>query len=206
MLYVKQVDIPTYSKQLKILTTWKGFSVPQEILRRPDGSVVVAEMGTGRLLWVEPNGVLRTPVVEALEGPLGLAPAGDHAVYVTEWHGGKLSRVDLNTGTRTVLLKGLAEPEGIDILPDGRVALVEVGFKRILLVDPKTRGYHVIASGLPIGFRALRQVECGAWSQPKGTPWSGWTPCSLSCSAKGDIYFTSDIETAVYRLRRIGGD
>jgi DNA-binding beta-propeller fold protein YncE len=126
-------------------------------------------------------------VIGGLEGPVGLvgAPKGD--VYLTEAFAGMVSKVESN-GEKTVIAKDLKMPEGIALAPDGKLIVAEVGAKRIVEIDPQSGKVSEIAGNLPIGL-------AGA---PGGLPTN--IPTGVGVGASGTIYFSSDIENAIYKV------
>ncbi len=76
-----------------------GLQGPGHALMMDDGSILVTEMPTGRLLLVVgDDGKKATVVAEKLVTPGYLAWAGEDAVYVTELMAGVVSRIELATG------------------------------------------------------------------------------------------------------------
>lgn len=177
---IQQVNRRTYAKTAE----WTDFTAPGDALEAPDGTLVVAETGTGRVLRVRGPAVAERDVVaDGLRGPRGLAwaDADRTSVYVTEAGGGRLLRLTLDTGTQTVVAEGLRQPEGVALLPDGGIAVMEVAARRLTRVAPDGTTAE-LAGALPVGhangpslFRSL----------------------AVSPAA---IYFNSDVENAVYRL------
>jgi sugar lactone lactonase YvrE len=181
---VQKVD----RKTGKSLAIWHGFAAPCDALELPNGKILVAELGKGQLTLA--NGDKpedRTPVATDLQGPLGLAMAGDDAVYLTEI-AGILSRVDLKTGEKTVIAEGLALPEGIDVDANGMIVLAEAAKQQVVMIDPASGEKTVIASGLPIGLQGI-----------EGVPPS-YIPTGVAAGSKGVVYVSSDLENAIYKL------
>jgi sugar lactone lactonase YvrE len=167
-----------------------GFSAPHDALELEDGSLLVAELGTGRLLRVSGGeGQERTAVAEGLGGPMGLALAGPASVYVTEVVAGRVSEIDLATGQRRTVAEGLSGPEGLAVDARGDIIVAEVGQRRMVAVEPRSGRVRVLAEDLPVGLPGF-----------PGVP-PGYIPTGVEVSRQGDIYFTSDLENAVYRLR-----
>jgi streptogramin lyase len=79
-------------------------------------------------------------------------------------------------------------PEGIALTPDGKPIVAEVGAKRIVEIDPQTGKLTEIAGNLPIGLLAA----------PGGLPTN--IPTGVGVAATGTIYFSSDIENAIYKV------
>ena len=108
-------------------------------------------------------------------------------VYVTEAFAGQVSKIETN-GEKTVIAKDLKMPEGIALAPDGKLIVAEVGAKRIIQIDPANGTVTEIAANLPIGLAAA----------PGGLPTN--IPTGVGVGASGVIYFSSDIENAIYKV------
>jgi streptogramin lyase len=162
------------------------FKAPHDAIRLGDGSFLVNELGTKSLVRVTSDQV-RTPIIGNIEGPVGMVAASNSAVYITEAFSGQVSKIETN-GYRTVIAGGLKMPEGIALMPDGKIVVAEVGARRIIQIDPQTGGVTEIAANLPIGL-------AGA---PGGLPTN--IPTGIGVGASGTIYFSSDIENAIYKV------
>ena len=68
--------------------------------------------------------------------------------------------------------------------------VAEVGAQRISAIDIESGKSTTIMSGLPIGFDA-----------PDGAP-AIFIPTGIAVDADGDIYYSSDIDVAIYRLKK----
>jgi len=175
-----------------ILRTLPNHNGVQGVLELPDGTLLVAEATTGRLVRVdgaEPAGT--TVLAEGLEGPVGLVAdtgAQEPGVFVTEVRSGRVTRVRLSDGAKSTVAKGLKAPEGIARHPDGGLIVAEVGRKRLVRIDPATGRLTVLASGLRIGL-----------PESKGLP-PGYMPTGVAVGRSGTIYLSSDIESALYRF------
>jgi sugar lactone lactonase YvrE len=167
-----------------------GFKAPHDAVRLGDGSVLVNELGTKSLVRASgEHGKDRTTLIANLEGPVGLAAGSGDSVYLTEAFAGVVSKVESN-GEKTVIAKDLKMPEGIAVAPDGKLVVAEVGSKRIVQIDPKDGTITEIAGNLPIGLPAA----------PGGLPSN--IPTGVGVGATGVIYFSSDVENAIYKVVR----
>jgi sugar lactone lactonase YvrE len=167
-----------------------GFKAPHDAVRLGDGSILVNELGTKSLVRASgEHGKDRTTVLGGLEGPVGLAAGSGDTVYLTEAFAGVVSKVESN-GEKTVIAKDLKMPEGIAVAPDGKLVVAEVGAKRIVSIDPKGGAITEIAANLPIGLPPA----------PGGLPSN--IPTGVGVGASGVIYFSSDIENAIYKVVR----
>ena len=167
-----------------------GFKAPHDAIRLGDGSFLVNELGTKSLVRVQgEHGDIRTPIIGLLEGPVGMVQASSSAVYITEAFSGTVSKIETN-GVKAVVAKDLKMPEGIALTPDGKLVVAEVGAKRIVQIDPANGTVTEIAANLPIGL-------AGA---PGGLPTN--LPTGVGIGASGVIYFSSDIENAIYKITK----
>ena len=168
-----------------------GFTTPAEALVLLDGSVLVTEYTRGAIVRVgSDDWSSRTDLATGLSGPAMMRLGLDGSLYVGERTGGRISRVDLESGERTVVAEGLAGPEGFDIAPDGRIIVAEVGAKRISAINMADGKTTILKADLPIGFEA-----------PDGAP-DLYIPTGVAVAANGDIYYSSDIDVAIYRLKK----
>src|SRR5258705_6087676 len=163
------------------------FKAPHDAIMLDDGSILVNELGSKSLVRASgEHGKDRTVMIGGLEGPVGLAAGSGGTVYLTEAFAGQVSKVEAN-GEKTVIAKDLKGPEGIALAPDGKLIVAEVGAKRIIQIDPANGTVTEIASNLPIGLPAA----------PGGLPSN--IPTGVGVRATGVIYFSSDIENAIYK-------
>jgi streptogramin lyase len=166
------------------------FKAPHDAIRLDDGSILVNELGSKSLIRASgEHGKDRTVLAGGLEGPVGLVGGSKGDVYVTEALAGQVSKVESN-GEKTVIAKDLKMPEGIALASNGKLIVAEVGAKRIVEVDPESGNVTEIAGNLPIGLVAA----------PGGLPTN--IPTGVGVGASGTIYFSSDIENAIYKVTK----
>jgi sugar lactone lactonase YvrE len=166
------------------------FKAPHDAIRLADGSILVNELGSKSLIRASgEHGKDRTVLIGGLEGPVGLVGGPNGDVYVTEAFAGQVSKVGSN-GEKTVVAKDLKMPEGIALTGDGKLIVAEVGAKRLVELDPQTGKLSEIAGNLPIGL-------VGA---PGGLPTN--IPTGVGVGATGTIYFSSNIENAIYKVTK----
>jgi sugar lactone lactonase YvrE len=167
-----------------------GFKAPHDAIKLSDGTILVNELGSKSLLRVSgEHGKDRQVVVGGLEGPVGMVAGPNDTVYVTEAFSGQVSKIESN-GEKSVVAKDLKLPEGIALAPDGMLVVAEVGARRIVQIDPAKGTVTEIAANLPIGL-------AGA---PGGLPTN--IPTGVGVGASGTIYFSSDIENAIYKITK----
>ena len=167
-----------------------GFKAPHDAVKLSDGSILVNELGSKSLVRASgEHGKDRTVLIGDLEGPVGLVAGTKGEVYLTEAFAGQVSLVESN-GEKRVIAKDLKMPEGIALAPDGKLIVAEVGAKRIIQIDPASGTVTEIAGNLPIGLAAA----------PGGLPTN--IPTGVGVGASGVIYFSSDVENAIYKVVR----
>jgi sugar lactone lactonase YvrE len=181
---VEKVD----RKTGKLVATLGDFAAPIDALEAADGTLYVAELASGNLVKVSPDGKERSTVVKELRGPAAMAQGPGDVIYVTEIAAGAVSQIDVASGARKVVADGLAGPEGIDVGPDGRLYVAEVGQKRVVAIDPATGAKTVIASNLDIGLEPY----------PGGPP--ALVPTGVAVGKTGVVYVSSDRRNAMYKL------
>lgn len=166
------------------------FKAPHDAVMLGDGSILVNELGSKSIVRVSgEHGKDRNVMASGFEGPVGMAVASNSAVYVTEAFAGQISLVETN-GEKSVVARDLKMPEGIAVAPDGKLIVAEVGAKRIVAIDPKSGAVSEIAGNLPIGLTGA----------PGGLPTN--IPTGIGVGSAGTIYFSSDIENAIYKVTK----
>ncbi|HEY8605941.1 MAG TPA: hypothetical protein VIM12_02355 [Noviherbaspirillum sp.] len=172
----------------KTVAMLHGLKAPSAALELADGSVLVAEMGTGTIAQLRGDGFKeRSVVVRDLVGPVQLIAGRDGNLYLTE-AAGRLSRISPRDWSKTIVADGLLLPEGVAETPDRRFIVAEAGAARLTEIDPASGARRVIAADLPIGFEAA-----------PGMPPSN-IPTGVAVDARGNIYFSADRNNAVYRI------
>ena len=80
-------------------------------------------------------------------------------------------------------------PEGLAQQADGQFIIAETAAQRLTLVNPENGERRVLAENLPIGFPA------GPGMPPSGIP------TGVAVDNNGVIYFGSDIDNGLYRIK-----
>jgi sugar lactone lactonase YvrE len=173
----------------------EGLDQPYGVAVAPGGAVVVAELGTGRVLSIKQGNV--EVLASGLKSPVGVATAPDGAVYVAESAAGRVVKV--NGGSTETVLDGLQQPQGV-LVHDGQLYVVDAGAKTVTSLDLKTKAKSVIASELPVGAPAgvtpkpLRGIA--PFTGPQG-PFAG-----ITAGSDGTLYVSGDGEGTVLALRK----
>jgi sugar lactone lactonase YvrE len=159
----------------------------------PGGALVVAELGTGRVLSILLGKI--EVLASGLRQPLGVAIARDGACLVSESGAGRVVRL---AGARVeTVLDGLERPQGIAVR-DGRLYAVDAGAKALISLDLASGARHTLASDLPVGAppgvipRPLRGLP--PFSGPQG-PFAG-----IAAGPDGTLYLSADAEGSVLAL------
>jgi len=169
------------------LTMHHGFQQPVDALELADGTLLVAEHGTASIIEVSSNGD-RKVLVDGLPGIAALRQGSDDdTFYATDVLNGQLLEID-DDGDIEIIATGLDRPEGFDVAADGSIVLAEVGKQRLVRIDPNSSEISEIARNLAIGL-----------APAQGTP-PGYIQTGVVVSSAGNIYVTSDLNTAIYKI------
>ena len=153
-----------------------GLADPVGVEVTPDGDVLVAESGAGRVVRLTPSGA--EPVVDGLGRPQGiLAFGGQERSDSGYW----TWRTELGIWTSALFI-------------------VDAGEKAVVAFDPATGARTTIASGLPVGPppgvvpKPLKGMP--PFSGPQG-PFAG-----IAAGPDGTLYVSADGDGSVLALRR----
>lgn len=169
----------------------QGFDQLYGVTVASDGSIVVAELGTGRVLSIRDGQT--TVLGSGLDDPVGVAVTDDGTCLVSQ--AGRVRKLD-GTGP---LLDDLQRPQGI-LVHNGRLYVVDAGAKELVMVDLRTGIRRTIASDLPVGAppgvvpKPLRGMP--PFSGPQG-PFAG-----IAAGPDGTLYVSADGDGSVLALRR----
>ena len=168
------------------------FKAPVDAIALDDGSLLVLELASGELVRVRgPKGKDRATVAKGINGGVAMTLGNATTVYISELGSGSIIAVNLQTGAKTTVATGLKGPEGLDMLPNGLIAVAEVGTERLLSVDPKNGQIKVLVGNLAIGLPPYRG----------GPPM--FVTTGVAVSKSGTIYVSSDKRNAIYKITPI---
>ena len=161
----------------------------------PDGVIVFAELGTGRIHALRSGNV--ETLASGLHDPVGLAFDRDGHVLVAESGAGRVVRL---TGSDSdIVVDGLQKPQGI-LVRDGHLYIVDAGAKELISYELNSKARTTIASGLPVGPppgvepKPLKGMP--PFSGPQG-PFAG-----IAAGPDGSLYVSADADGSVVALHR----
>jgi sugar lactone lactonase YvrE len=161
-----------------------------------DGTIVFAEMGTGRVHSLTSSGV--ETLASGLHEPIGVAMDPDGAPLVAESGAGRVVR--LGQGGVDTVVDGLQRPQGLHVR-DRRLYIVDAGAKELVEFDLDSKVRMTIATDLPVGPppgvepKPLKGMP--PFSGPQG-PFAG-----VTSGPDGTLYVSADGDGSVLAVRRI---
>ena len=171
-----------------------GFDQLYGVALAPDGTIVFAELGTGRVHSLRSGNT--EVLASGLQDPVGVAFDSDGRPLVAESGAGRVVRL---VGSTETLVDGLQRPQGI-LVADGQLYIVDAGAKEVIAFDVRTGDRRTIASGLPVGPppgvepKPLKGMP--PFSGPQG-PFAG-----ISIGHDGTLYVSADGDGSILTLRR----
>ena len=123
-----------------------GLTRPTGIAVRPDGVLVVAETGAGRVITIDEADTVGV-LAEGLAHPVDVAVDGQNH-YVSDDHDGAVLR--LEEGKAVPVASGLKAPQGLTVR-GGELLAVDTGSRTLVAIDPTTGDTRVEATDLPVG-------------------------------------------------------
>ncbi|PRC48423.1 gluconolaconase, partial [Mycobacterium sp. ITM-2017-0098] len=108
----------------------------------PDGTIVFAELGTGRVHSLA-SGAVET-LASGLQDPVGVAIDPDGVPLVAESGAGRVAR--LSPGGVDTVVDGLQRPQGLHVR-NGLLYIVDAGAKELVEFDLSSKVRNTIATG-----------------------------------------------------------
>jgi sugar lactone lactonase YvrE len=170
-------QVYTFTSRGRVIVGWgssvrvlgQGLNRPAGVLIDPQGNVIVAESGAGRVVVLVPGGG-QVPIAAGLGEPIDLAWHPQRGLLILDRETGRLL---LFSPTGLKVLNGdLLLPEALAVLPDGDLAVVEAGADRVVRLDPDGRVKDVL---LQTGPGQLLPREGASWQVLGGLapdPWA----------------------------------
>ena len=178
----------------------------------PGGAVVVAELGTGRVLSIG-SGAAAQELASGLREPMGVAFGPDGSCLVSESAGNRVVALD-GQGRAHTVIDDLNRPQGIAVHA-GRLYVVDAGAKTLIECDlngpwPRwmpglataRRARKVVARNLPVGPppgtvpKPLLGIQ--PFSGPQG-PFAG-----IAAAPDGTLFISADGDGSVLSLHGTG--
>ncbi|WP_327595281.1 hypothetical protein [Streptomyces chartreusis] len=178
-----------------------GLRRPLGITVAPDGSLVVAESGAGRVVAVGEDdsvGVL----VDGLDRPADVAFDGEGRCYVSDEGAGAVLRIEADAPP-TVVADGLDAPQGLAVLGE-ELFTVETGRRRLCAVSPATGETRIEAEDLPVGAPpgVVPRTEPALFAQ--GMPGMARRFAGLAAGPDGTLLLSANGEGTVLKLTPVG--
>jgi glucose/arabinose dehydrogenase len=180
-----------------------GLDRPAGITIAPDGRVVFAESGSGRVLALNEDvegdkGDTLTVLAEGLARPVDVAFDSQGHAYVSDDLLGAVLR--LEGATAVTVADGLDAPQGLAVLGD-ELFVVEAGSRRLLALSPVTGECMVEAEDLPVAPPA-GSVRPEPALFAHGMPGVPRPFAGLTAGPDGTLLLSANGEGTVLRLRR----
>ncbi|NGO10283.1 hypothetical protein G5C60_22490 [Streptomyces sp. HC44] len=186
-----------------------GLDQPLGIAVGPDGSLVVAEAGAGRIVRIDASDDSVTVLAEGLDHPVDVAFDAEQRCYVSDDRRGAVLRIDDGNdqgndhgkggGKAVPVAEGLGAPQGLAILGD-ELFTVDTEHRRLLAISRTTGESRVdaedLAVGLPPGTARTEQPALFA----HGMPGSPRQFAGLAVAPDGSLLLSANGEGSVLKL------
>ncbi|MGW0577001.1 hypothetical protein ACWD25_13740 [Streptomyces sp. NPDC002920] len=175
-----------------------GLDQPVGITAGPDGLLVVAEAGAGRVVAVDDSDTV-TVLAEDLDHPIDVAFDTAGRCYVSDDRRGAVLRIR-EDGTTEVVADGLGAPQGLAVRGD-ELFTVEVDRRQLRTVSLTTGETRVEAEDLPVG----SPPDTGARAEPAlfthGMTGSPRPFAGLAVAPDGSLLLSANGEGSVWQLK-----
>jgi len=144
-IYISDVQdqtIKEYTQDGKIQTLISGLSEPEGMVMLPDGSLIIAEQGTNRLVRYNPTTkalalFLALHNTTSQLGVDGIAyDSKTQTIIVPDSPNGTVLRVSLEGQTVSVIARGFARPTGAWVEADGSILVVDENGNSLSRIHP----------------------------------------------------------------------
>ncbi|MFB6847811.1 SMP-30/gluconolactonase/LRE family protein [Streptomyces sp. NPDC056373] len=179
-----------------------GLDQPLGIAVSPDGTLVVAETGAGRVLAVDATDAI-TVLAEGLGHPVDVTFDADGRCYVSDDRRGAVLRLD--DGEAVPVAEDLGAPQGLTAHGDA-LYTVDTAHRRLWSISLGTGVTRVEAEGLAVG------VPPGTAPRPAPSLFAHGLPglaprfAGLTAAPDGSLLLSSNGEGTVVRLSPAGDD
>ncbi|WP_420076231.1 hypothetical protein ACOAKG_12405 [Streptomyces sp. JL3001] len=174
-----------------------GLRRPLGIAVAPDGSLVVAESGAGRVVAVGEDDAIRV-LADGLDRPADVAFDGEGRCYVSDEGAGAVLRIEADAPP-TVVADGLDAPQGLAVLGE-ELFTVETGRRGLCAVSLVTGETRTDAEDLPVGAPpgVVPGAEPALFAQ--GMPGMARRFAGLAAGPDGALLLSANGEGTVLRL------
>ncbi|MFD7226297.1 hypothetical protein ACFV9P_35645 [Streptomyces sp. NPDC059892] len=196
-------DVRTYNPVRKTTRVRaSGLSEPTGIAVAPDGSLVVAETGGGRILRIDGTDTVTT-LASGLVHPVDVAFDGAQRCYVSDDRLGAVLRLD--DGEAVTVADGLGAPQGL-VVRDDELFTVETAHRRLRAISLVTGDSRIDAENLAVGLPSGTTPP--ARHPVPGVPGPPSQFAGLALGPDGSLFVSANGEGSVLRLSRkhAGGD
>ncbi|MFD7290792.1 hypothetical protein [Streptomyces sp. NPDC059863] len=173
-----------------------GLSEPTGIAVAPDGSLVVAETGGGRILRIDAADTVAV-LAAGLDHPVDVAFDGEGRCYVSDDRLGAVLRLD--NGEAVTVADGLGAPQGL-VVRDDELFTVETAHRRLRSISLVTGESRIDAENLAVGLppgttRPTPRLVPGVPGPPRQF-------AGLALGPDGSLFLSANGEGSVLRLSR----
>ncbi|SER51476.1 Sugar lactone lactonase YvrE [Streptomyces sp. yr375] len=171
-----------------------GLSEPGGVAVAPDGSLVVAESGAGRVVRIDEADAL-TVLAEGLAHPVDVAFDERAACYVSDDLLGAVLRIE--DGAAVTVADGLGAPQGLAVRGD-ELFTVEVAHRRLRAISLTTGESRIEAEDLAVGLPpGTARADPAPVAAPAGPPRQF---AGLAVGADNSLLVSANGEGSVLRL------
>ncbi|MEU8352741.1 MULTISPECIES: PQQ-binding-like beta-propeller repeat protein [Streptomyces] len=180
-----------------------GLRRPTGIAARPDGGLIVAETGAGRVLALAEDDTVTT-LAAGLRRPVDVALDAEGRCYVSDEQDGAVLRIE--DGRAVTVADGLDAPQGLAVLGD-EVFVVETGSRKLRAVSLTTGRHRTDAEDLPVGLPPDTAPRTRPALFTHGMPGVPDPFAGLTAAPDGSLLLSANGEGTVLRLvpRRSAG-
>ncbi|WP_411149408.1 hypothetical protein [Streptomyces sp. A30] len=190
--------VQTYDPAQKTARTRAtGLNRPLGITVGPDGSLVVAEAGAGRVVAVDASDAV-TVLAEGFDQPVDVAFDAEGRCYVSDERRGAVLRIE-EDGRPAVVAEGLGAPQGLVVL-GGELFTVESGPRRLRAISLTTGESRIDAEELPVGPPPGDMPRAEPALFAAGLPGVARRFAGLAAAPDGTLLLSADGEGTVLRL------
>nr|WP_307176425.1 SMP-30/gluconolactonase/LRE family protein [Streptomyces africanus] len=175
-----------------------GLDQPLGITARPDGTLVVAETGAGRVIAIDGTDTV-TVLAEGLDHPVDVTLDAEGRCYVSDERRGAVLRLD--DGEPVPVADGLGTPQGLAVHGDD-LFTVDTAHRRLWSVSLTTGDTRVEAVDLSVGTPAGTAPRQTPALFAHGLPGVAPRFAGLTAAPDGSLLLSSNGEGTVIRLSR----